>query len=205
MDEGRPVLDLRVTSESGVSIVRPQGEIDMNNSPSLRDQLIPLAGSKPNKVIFDLSGVTHLDSSGVGTLVEFKRRLDECGGGQIVLAGLQPPRARRVRDHETGPVFYDCCGYGQGRGRHGEETGWRKFLRLHMNTLVACDFFTKELATPLGVRAAWFLAFIHVETRKVFLSPPTLSPHERWVEQQARNVTTTRVSSASAHRCLHPM
>jgi anti-sigma B factor antagonist len=91
MDESSPTLDLRLTSESGVSIVRPQGEIDMNNSPSLRDQLLPLAGSKPSKVIFDLSAVTHLDSSGVGTLVEFKRLLDESGGGQIILAGLQPP------------------------------------------------------------------------------------------------------------------
>lgn len=74
------------------------------------------------------------------------------------------------------------------RAGTGEETVWRKFLRLHMNTLVACDFFTKEIVTPLGVRVAWFLAFIHVGTRKVYLSPPTLSPHERWVEQQARNV-----------------
>jgi hypothetical protein len=34
---------------------------------------------------------------------------------------------------------------------------------------------------------AWFLAFVHVGTRKVYLSPPTLHPHERWVEQQTRN------------------
>jgi putative transposase len=74
------------------------------------------------------------------------------------------------------------------RGGKGDETVWRKFLRLHMNTLVACDFFTKEMITPLGVRVAWFLAFVHVGTRKVYLSPPTLYPHERWVEQQTRNV-----------------
>lgn len=37
------------------------------------------------------------------------------------------------------------------RGGNGEETVWRKFLRLHMKTLVACGFFTKEAMTPLGV------------------------------------------------------
>jgi len=73
------------------------------------------------------------------------------------------------------------------RGR-AEETVWRKFIRLHVNTLVACDFFTKNVITPLGVRVAYCLAFIHVGTRKVFLSPPTYHPHEQWVQQQGRNL-----------------
>jgi putative transposase len=73
------------------------------------------------------------------------------------------------------------------RGRAGETT-WRKFLRLHMNTLVACDFFTKAVVTPVGVKLAWCLVFIHVGTRKVFLSPATYHPHGKWAEQQARNV-----------------
>jgi len=73
------------------------------------------------------------------------------------------------------------------RGR-AEETVWRKFIRLHLNTMVACDFFTKNVITPLGVRVAYGLAFIHLETRKVYLSPPTYHPNERWVQQQARNV-----------------
>ncbi len=75
----------------------------------------------------------------------------------------------------------------QRRGRAGE-TVWRKFIRLHVNTLVAADFFTKNVITPLGVRVAHCLMFIHVGTRKVYLSPPTYHPHEQWVQQQARNV-----------------
>ena len=73
------------------------------------------------------------------------------------------------------------------RGR-AEETVWRKFIRLHLNTLVACDFFTKSVITPLGVRLAYCLVFIHVGTRKVFLSPPTCEPNDRWVQQQGRNL-----------------
>lgn len=71
------------------------------------------------------------------------------------------------------------------RGR-AEETVWRKFIRLHVNTLVATDFFTKNVITSLGVRVAYCLAFIHVGTRRVFLSPPTYHPNGRWVQQQAR-------------------
>ncbi len=73
------------------------------------------------------------------------------------------------------------------RGK-ADETTWQKFIRLHVNTLVACDFFTKSVITPLGVRIAFSLAFIHVGTRKVFLSPPTYHPDDRWVQQQGRNV-----------------
>ncbi len=73
------------------------------------------------------------------------------------------------------------------RGRAGETT-WQKFVRLHVNTLVACDFFTKTVVTPLGARLAYCLAFVHIGTRNVFLSPPTYHPHEQWVKQQGRNM-----------------
>jgi putative transposase len=73
------------------------------------------------------------------------------------------------------------------RGK-ADETVWRKFIRLHVNTLVACDFFTKSVVTPLGTKLAFCLAFIHVGTRKVFVSPSTYEPHEQWVRQQGRNL-----------------
>lgn len=74
------------------------------------------------------------------------------------------------------------------RGRAGE-TPWRKFIRLHVDTLVACDFFTKNVVTPFGTRLAFCLAFIHIGTRRVYLSPATYEPNERWVVQQVRNVS----------------
>ncbi len=73
------------------------------------------------------------------------------------------------------------------RGK-ANETTWQKFIRLHLDTLIACDFFTKNVITPFGIRVAYCLAFIHVGTREVFLSPSTYHPNDRWVQQQARNV-----------------
>lgn len=70
----------------------------------------------------------------------------------------------------------------------GEVTGVAiSAVRLHVNTLVACVFFTTKIITPFGVRVAYSLACIHVGTRRVFLSPPTYHPDDRWVRQQARN------------------
>jgi putative transposase len=74
-----------------------------------------------------------------------------------------------------------------GRRTLATETPWRKFLRLHMNTLVACDFFTKNVITPLGTRTAYGLFFIHLQTRQVFVCPATYHPNQQWVAQQARN------------------
>jgi putative transposase len=68
------------------------------------------------------------------------------------------------------------------------DSPWRHFLEVHMNSIVACDFLCKEVLTPLGKKTAHLLMFIHLETRKVFVSPATFEPHEEWVCQQARNV-----------------
>jgi putative transposase len=64
---------------------------------------------------------------------------------------------------------------------------WGQFLQAHMETLVACDFFTKTVHTLRGKFDAYCLAFIHLKTRRVFCSPATFTPDEKWMMQQARN------------------
>jgi anti-sigma B factor antagonist len=75
-------------------LLRIRGEIDMNNSPALRLHLAKLLDLKPRRVVLDLSAASYVDSSGIGTLVEFKRKLDRVRG-QLVLAALTP-RVRGV-------------------------------------------------------------------------------------------------------------
>jgi putative transposase len=103
----------------------------------------------------------------VGELRKLRLRLGRSSVRRILKdAGLTPSPTRRSR---------------------GPETVWQKFIRLHVNTLVACDFFTQSVITPFGMRIAYCLAFIHVGTRRVFLCPPTYHPNDLWVQQQARN------------------
>jgi len=71
----------------------------------------------------------------------------------------------------------------------GVQTPWRKFIAIHMNVMVACDFFCKTIWTPLGRKTAYVLAFIHLASRKVFLSSSTYGPTGEWMQQQARNVS----------------
>jgi putative transposase len=64
---------------------------------------------------------------------------------------------------------------------------WTTFIRAHMETMVACDFFSKTVFTLRGPRTAYVLMFIHLGSRRVFCSAPTYVPDSAWVTQQARN------------------
>jgi putative transposase len=68
--------------------------------------------------------------------------------------------------------------------KRGEHT-WAEFLRVHASTLWQCDFFSHKVLTWAGWRECFVLAFIHVGSRKVFVSRCTRKPDAAWVEQQA--------------------
>jgi len=59
-----------VASENGV-LASFCGRFDIDSSPALRERLLALLQSPhPSVVSIDLSGVNHIDSSGVATLIE---------------------------------------------------------------------------------------------------------------------------------------
>ena len=63
---------------------------------------------------------------------------------------------------------------------------WSDFLRIHSETLWQCDFFSKQVWTLQGPRQVFALAFIHLATRRVFVTHGTFKPDAIWMEQQAR-------------------
>jgi putative transposase len=72
----------------------------------------------------------------------------------------------------------------------GQPAGnWKQFIGSHMDTLISCDFFTKPVLTWRGWVDAYVLVFIHLGSRKVFMSPAIFHPRDEWVIQQARNAS----------------
>ena len=64
------------------------GRIDIDSSPAVRDQLVVfLHAPHPRTVSIDLSGVTHIDSSGVATLIE-ALKIARTGKTELRLRGL---------------------------------------------------------------------------------------------------------------------
>lgn len=65
---------------------------------------------------------------------------------------------------------------------------WDEFVRIHAKTLWQCDFFTKTVVTTTGLRDAYVLAFLHVDSRRVICSPATLHPDDAWCVAQAESM-----------------
>ncbi|MCH8804868.1 MAG: STAS domain-containing protein [Planctomycetes bacterium] len=87
-------LRIRMTGEGDTRVIEVTGEVDLNSSPQLRGKMLELIEQYKGRLVVDLAGVNYMDSSGVGTMVELKRRVER-QGGSVVLARLQP-RVRSV-------------------------------------------------------------------------------------------------------------
>ncbi|WP_254510194.1 integrase core domain-containing protein [Anatilimnocola floriformis] len=96
--------------------------------------------------------------------------------GELKKLGIKPPSRNTVR------AILKGHGYDPGPKR-GEGT-WDDFLKQHAASLWQCDFFSKRILTLRGIREVFVLAFLHVETRRVVLSPATFHPNEAWVVDQ---------------------
>jgi anti-sigma B factor antagonist len=86
----RPKVELL---EHGVAVTL-SGELDAYDAPSLRAAFAELAGGRPRVVVLDLSAVTFLDSTALGTIVGLLRRVRE-GGGELRVV-LPEGTARRI-------------------------------------------------------------------------------------------------------------
>ena len=76
--------------------------------------------------------------------------------------------------------------------RNGYEAGpkrgpgtWGEFLKIHAKTMWQCDFFSKKVVSKTGIRDLFATAFLHIESRRVFISPGTHHPDDAWVLEQA--------------------
>jgi len=66
----------------------------------------------------------------------------------------------------------------------GEGT-WEEFLQMHSKTLWQCDFFSKRIVSPEGLRQFFLLAFLNIAMRRVFVTLCTFKPDSAWMSRQA--------------------
>lgn len=87
-------LRLRTRPLNDITVVEVGGEIDLHSAPQLRAELIKAGEGTAPRVIVDLTGVTFIDSTGIGVLVGALKRVREAQG-TLVFCGAQS-RVRRV-------------------------------------------------------------------------------------------------------------
>jgi anti-sigma B factor antagonist len=64
------------------------GEIDLHESPQVREKLGPILAEKPQRILIDLSGVAYIDSSGIAVLIDAMQRA-HAYGGQLRIFGIR--------------------------------------------------------------------------------------------------------------------
>lgn len=94
MSDQAGTLQVTTSTANDRLVVNVCGEVDLRTSPQLRAALLESAQKTTGSLLVDLSGVSYMDSSGVGTMVYVKRQVER-DGRRLVLVGLQP-RVRSV-------------------------------------------------------------------------------------------------------------
>ena len=97
--------------------------------------------------------------------------------GEMKKLGITPPSRNTIKN------ILKQNGLDPGPKR-GEGT-WDEFLKVHAKTLWQCDFLSKKVLTMKGFRDLYILIFLHVESRRVYITPATYHPNEEWVISQA--------------------
>jgi anti-sigma B factor antagonist len=107
MSELRTSTDLvpSARKETDALIVAVRGEIDLQNSPELRTELLDLTMKHPSpKVVINLSQVPYMDSSAIAVLVELLQKVRKAGG-KIYLTNLQPRVKGLLEIARLGSIF----------------------------------------------------------------------------------------------------
>ena len=117
------------------------------------------------------------------------------------IAGAVRNLGHKISDQTVGNIL-QRNGIPPARERK-RNTTWASFIRRHKDVLWACDFFTTEIWTKLGLTTYYVLFFIHLGTRRVVLGGMTESPHEEWMKQVARNVSGWGCEMEKARYLIH--
>ncbi len=70
------------------NIVALEGEIDLHESPNVREALKGLIEKKLPRILVDLTGTSYIDSSGLAVLIDAMQRIQSYGG-KLALFGLR--------------------------------------------------------------------------------------------------------------------
>ena len=70
------------------NILSITGEIDLHESPHLKQAFEPLIKKKTPRVVVDFNGVSYVDSSGLAVFLEAMQRI-QAYGGKFAIYGLR--------------------------------------------------------------------------------------------------------------------
>lgn len=73
-------MEIEVEEKEGYHVVSPIGELDVYTVPLFRKVVLKLEGDRRHDLILDLTRVTFIDSSGLGSLIEIYQKVQSVEG-----------------------------------------------------------------------------------------------------------------------------
>jgi anti-sigma B factor antagonist len=92
--------------DAGV-IVSLAGELDLYNAEEVRRALLDTLADGPELLVVDLEGVTFIDSTALGVLIEARSRMTDRSGFRLAAPGLEVRRALEVSGLDRHFVVHD--------------------------------------------------------------------------------------------------
>jgi len=87
-------IDIKRLNDEKV-VVSPAGEINFDNSQDLKKELLALYNENYNVITVDFSSIESIDSSGLGKLLLFHKKLRE-KNGKLNIKNVQSDKIRKM-------------------------------------------------------------------------------------------------------------
>jgi len=85
-----------IARSDGAVIVSLAGELDLYNAHEVRETLFACCAEGPARLVVDLGGVTFIDSTALGVLIEARTRLANRRAFLLAAPGLETRRALEI-------------------------------------------------------------------------------------------------------------
>src|SRR5512138_1563631 len=73
-------MQIHLEKKNEIPVLSVEGEIDLYNSPKLRQHLTAQIGKTGKKLLIDFGKVKYIDSSGLATLIEALQKMNKVKG-----------------------------------------------------------------------------------------------------------------------------
>ena len=93
---GREAAVTGVDRTEGAVVVSLAGELDLYNAEEVRSALLDVSAAEPEVLVVDLGGVSFIDSTALGVLIEARSRMSDRQGFRLAAPGLETRRALEV-------------------------------------------------------------------------------------------------------------
>lgn len=87
-------MEIIVEEKEGYHIITPVGELDVYTVPLFRKVVLKQEGNRSHEMILDLTGVSFIDSSGLGSLLEVYQKIKSAQGDLVFV--IDNPRIIKI-------------------------------------------------------------------------------------------------------------